>query len=142
MICLAFLGYIVEMRMLLWARGNTKLDHVRNVDIWKEAHIYPTAEFLKEKRLRWLGHVQTRDKDDASRTILEMTVDGKRNRGRPKLIWRDLVKEDMAIKQMMTEMAEHGKHGHGMIQAGTPRSVEAGMLEGDNCRNSRRQPLN
>ena len=36
------------------------------------------------------GHVQRRDKDDASREILQMTVDGKQNRGRPKLRWRDL----------------------------------------------------
>ena len=41
-----------EMRMLQWARGKTRLDHVRNVDIWKEAHMYPMAEFLREKRLR------------------------------------------------------------------------------------------
>ena len=39
-----------------------------------------------------------------------MTVDGKRNRGRPKLRWRDLVKEDMARNQMTTEMAEDRKH--------------------------------
>ena len=39
-----------EMRVLRQARGNALLDHVRNVDIWKEAHIYPMAEFLGEKR--------------------------------------------------------------------------------------------
>ena len=50
--------HTTEMRMLRWARGNTRLDHVRNVDIWKEAHMYPMAEFLREKRLRWFGHVQ------------------------------------------------------------------------------------
>ena len=33
------------------------LENVRNVDIWKEAHMYPMAEFLREKRLRWFGHV-------------------------------------------------------------------------------------
>ena len=63
--------------------------HVRNVDIWKEAHMYSMAEFFKEKSLRWFGHVQRRDKDDATRKILQMEVDGKRNRGRPKLRWRD-----------------------------------------------------
>ena len=41
-----------------WARGNTTLDHVRNVDIWKESHMYPMAAFLREKRLGWFGHVQ------------------------------------------------------------------------------------
>ena len=35
--------------MLWWARGKMKLDHVRNVDIWKEAHMYPMAEFLREE---------------------------------------------------------------------------------------------
>ena len=42
--------------------------------------MYLMAEFLREKRLRWFGHVQRRDKDDATRKILQMTVDGKRNR--------------------------------------------------------------
>ena len=60
---------------------------MRNVDIWKEEHMYPMTEFLREKRLRWFGHVQRRDKDEAKREILQMTVDGKRNRGIPKLRW-------------------------------------------------------
>ena len=51
---------------------------MRNVDIWKEAHIVgPMAEFIREKRekgLRWFGHVQRRDKDDATRKILQMTL--------------------------------------------------------------------
>ena len=34
------------------------------------------AEFLRKKRLKWFGHVQRLDKDDATRNILEMTVDG------------------------------------------------------------------
>ena len=82
--------------------------------------MYPMEEFLREKRLRWFGQVQRRDKDDATRKILQMEVDGKRNRGRPKL-----VKYDMARDQMTTEMAEDRRHWHVMIRAGTLRSVEA-----------------
>ena len=59
--------------------------------------------------------------DDATRKILQMKLDGKRNRGRPKLRWRDLVRDDM---QMTTEMAEDRGHWHVMICAGTLRSVE------------------
>ena len=59
--------HTTEMRMLRWARGKA------NVDIWKEAHMYPMAEFLREKTLRLFRHVQLRDK------ILLMAVDGKRN---------------------------------------------------------------
>ena len=65
--------------------------------------MYPIEQFL-EKRSRWFGHVQRQDKDEATKKILQMTVDG--NRGRPKLRWRDLVKEDMARNHMTTEMAE------------------------------------
>ena len=117
------------MRMLRWARGKTRLDHVTNLDIWKEAHMYPMGESLREKRLRWCGHVQRRDKDDATRKILPMTVDGKQNRGRPKLRWRDLVKEDMARNRMTTKMAEDRKHWYVRIQAGRLRSVEAKRWE-------------
>ena len=83
------------------------------------------AEFLRDKRLIWFGRVQRRDKDDATRKILQMTVDGKRNRGRPKLRWRDLVRDDMARNQMTIEMAEDRGHWHVMIRAGTLRRVEA-----------------
>ena len=114
-----------EMRMQRWAREKTRLDHVRNVDIWKEAHMYPMAKLLREKRLRWFGHVQRRDTYAATRKILQMTVDVKRNRARPKLRWRDLVKDDMAKSQMTTEMAEDRRHWHVMIRASTLRSVEA-----------------
>ena len=39
------------MRMLRWARGNTSLDHIRNEDISKEAHIKPVETFLENERL-------------------------------------------------------------------------------------------
>ena len=52
-------------------------------------HVH-NGEFLREKRMRWFRHVQRRYKDDATKKILQMTVDGKRSHGRPNLRWRDL----------------------------------------------------
>ena len=75
--------------------------------------------------LRWFGHVQRRDKDEDTRKTLQMTVDGKRNRGSPKLRWRDLVKEDVARNQITNEMAGDRQHWHVMILAGTIRNVQA-----------------
>ena len=85
------------------------------------------AESLRENRLRWFRHVQRRDKDFTTRKILQMTVesDGNRNRGRPTLRWRELVKDGMYGDQKTTEMAEDRKHW----QTGTLRSVEANTIQ-------------
>ena len=45
------------MRMLRWASVKTRLDPVRNVDIWKEAHVYPMAE-MAEDRKHWHVMIQ------------------------------------------------------------------------------------
>ena len=66
-----------------------------------------------------------------------MTVDGKRNPGRPKMSWPDLAKEDIARNQMMTEMAEDRKHCHVMMQAGTLRS-EVYKRKGEKVRRSKK----
>ena len=49
--------HTTEMRMLRWARGKTKKDHVKNEDIWREDNVEPMTTFLRKKRLRWYGHV-------------------------------------------------------------------------------------
>ena len=41
-----------EMRMLRWARGKTRLDHIRIEDIRKEAQVKPVETFLENKRLK------------------------------------------------------------------------------------------
>ena len=37
------------MRMLRWARGKTRLDHIRNEDIRREADVKPVETFLENK---------------------------------------------------------------------------------------------
>ena len=41
------------MSMLRWARGKTRLDHIRNEDLRKEAHVKTVETFLENKRLKW-----------------------------------------------------------------------------------------
>ena len=41
-----------EMRMLRWARGKTRLDHIRNEDIRKEAHVKPVETFLEKQKTK------------------------------------------------------------------------------------------
>ena len=39
--------HTTDMRMLRWARGNTKKDHIKNEDIWREANIESMTIFLR-----------------------------------------------------------------------------------------------
>ena len=52
-----------EMRMLRWARGKTKLEHIRNEDIRKEADVNHVETFLENKRLKWFGHCLRRERN-------------------------------------------------------------------------------
>jgi len=54
------------------------------------------VKFCKLSRLRWAGHVIRQDDNDLSRRDLLSEPGGKRHRGRPRLLWKDGVKEDAA----------------------------------------------
>ena len=73
-----------EMRMLRWARGKTRLDHIRNEDIWKEAHVKHVETFLENKRLKWFGHCLRRERSHVCAKSLRLEVSGRRGRSRPK----------------------------------------------------------
>ena len=48
------------MRMLRWAGGKTRLDHIRNEDIGKEADVKPVVTFLETKVVWPLLEARTR----------------------------------------------------------------------------------
>ena len=47
---------------------------------------------LKERRLRWYGHVEC--SSGAIKTVFDIQVDGKRGPGRPKMTWKQLTEWD------------------------------------------------
>ena len=47
---------------------------------------------LKERRLRWYGHVER--SNGAAKTAFDIQIDGKRGPGRPKLTWKQLTDRD------------------------------------------------
>ena len=62
----------------------TRLDHIRNEDIRKEADVKPVATFLENKRLKWFGHCLRRERKHICAKSLRLEVSGRRSRGRPK----------------------------------------------------------
>jgi hypothetical protein len=51
---------VVEMRMLRWICGHTRLYRVRNDDIRGRLGVAPIEENLIQHRLRWFCHIRRR----------------------------------------------------------------------------------
>ena len=50
---------------------------------------------VQKRRMKWYGHVIRREEHYAGRRAMEMKVQGRRKRERPKRRWLDKVKDDI-----------------------------------------------
>ena len=53
-----------------------------------------TVQYININRLKWAGHVIGMEGQSDTRRVLVAVVEGRRQRGRPKLRWEDGVMED------------------------------------------------
>ena len=69
-----------EMRMLRMICGKTLKDNMNNEKIREMTGVVRLEEFLREKRLRWLGHVERMDekRGPVEALLLEVEWDKKR----------------------------------------------------------------
>jgi len=75
---------IVEMIMLRWMSWVTREDRIRNEYVRGSVRVMSIVDKMRENRLRWFGHIMKREDSEAVRTIMELSVKGRRGRGRPK----------------------------------------------------------
>ena len=75
---------VTEMKMLRFAMGVTRKDKIRNEYIRGTVKVERLGMKMREGRLRWYGHVMRRDQEYVGRKMIEMGLQGKRKRGRPK----------------------------------------------------------
>ena len=80
---------------------------------------------LKERRLRWYGHVER--SNGAVKTAFDILVDGKRGPGRPKMTWKQLTERDCSgnsqLSSLMTDVP-------GDLVCDLPCVQQASYLEG------------
>ena len=62
---------------------------------------------LKERRLRWYGHVE--HSNGAVRTAFDIQVDGKRGSGKPKMTWKQLTEMDCG-EWKLSAINPHDRH--------------------------------
>ena len=68
-------------------------------------------EHLRQKRLRWFGHIARRDEEVEK--VFELKI-GQRKRGRPVKRWIDVVEEDMKKRGVVQQDAQ----GIGRVEGG------------------------
>uniref|UniRef100_A0A3Q3WA96 Cadherin domain-containing protein n=1 Tax=Mola mola TaxID=94237 RepID=A0A3Q3WA96_MOLML len=75
----------------------TKMDRICNEHIRGTTQVRHFGDKVREARLRWFGHVQSRDSKYIGRRRLKMDLPGRRHRGRPKSRFVHMVRKDMQI---------------------------------------------
>ena len=77
--------------------GKTLKDKINNEKIREMTCVERLEEFLREQRLRWLGHVERMDEERGPVKALKLEVDGTK-KGRPKKRWKKVVESDMIAR--------------------------------------------
>ena len=111
---------IAEMKMSRFAMGVTRKDKVRNEYIRSTVKVEQLGMKMREGRLRWYGHVMSRDQEYVGRKMMEMELPGKRRRGRPKRRFLDVVKGDIREVGAKNTDVEDRKVWRKMIRCGHP----------------------
>ena len=112
-----------EMRMLRWSTGKTMLDRVPNEKTRKLLQVRPIDEKVRERRMRWFGHVERRDEQYAGKLADQIKPDGKRRRGRPQQRWDDNVKADLKFLGLTREDAQDRAKWRKLTCMADPRST-------------------
>ena len=75
---------------------------------------------VQEGRLRWYGHLLRREDDHVRRSTMEMEVQDRRRRGRPRKRWRNCVRDNMHLKGINEEETQDRNQWRRLIQNGDP----------------------
>ncbi|KAJ0588661.1 hypothetical protein HanIR_Chr04g0177261 [Helianthus annuus] len=68
---------VVEMRMLRWMCGLTRIDTIRNEVFRERLRVASISSKIKEGSLRWFGHVKRRLTTTPVRAVETLVVKGR-----------------------------------------------------------------
>ena len=94
-----------ERRMLKMICGVTLKNMVESMVIASRVRVDDLEEHLRQKRVRWFGHIARRDEEVEIKKVFELKIEGWRKRGRPVKQWIDMVEEDMKKRGVVQQDA-------------------------------------
>ena len=100
--------------------GVTRKDKIRNEHIRSTVKVERLGMKMRERRLRWYGHVMRRGQEYVGRKMMEMELPEKKRRGRPKRRFLFVVKEDLGEVGAKETDVEDRKMWRMMIRCGHP----------------------
>ena len=125
-----------HMRCLRRLLGVTWKDHVSNEDVIEKAGSYSMVDLLRQRRLRWLGHVCRMEDGRIPKDLLfGQLATGSRPRGRPHLRFKDLCKRDLLDCGLNPAELQ----SHAADRASWRRATRAGIKLASNHRTSKKQ---
>ena len=111
---------VAEMRMLRWMLGVTKMDRIKNERKRGTAKVVEMSKKIQEKRLHWYGHVMRRDNNYVGREMMQLEVEGRRRRGRPRTRWKDCIDKDLSEKGVSGEEVNNCKEWKRLVRNSDP----------------------
>ena len=97
------------MRMVRWMCGVSLREKKTNAELRESMGIEKISDVMRRNRLRWMGHVLKKEGNDWVKKSMEMTVEGSRDRGRPKMIWEKVVERDKVRGLMRNDAKDRVK---------------------------------
>ena len=85
--------------------GVTLKDMVESTVIASRVGVNDLEEHLRQKRLRWFGHIVQRDEEVDVKEVFELNIEGRRKKGRPVKRWIDVVEEVMKKRGVVQQDA-------------------------------------
>ena len=82
----------------------TLKDKVQNTVIPSRVEVGELEEHLRQKRVRWFGHIVKRDEEVEIKKVLELKIEGRRKRGRPVKHWIDVIEGDTRKREWCNRM--------------------------------------
>ena len=95
-----------EMRMVRWMYGVSLREKKANAELRESMGIEKISDVMRHSRLRWMGHVLRKEGNDWVKKSVDMTVEGSRGRGRPKMTWEKVVERDMKVRGLVINDAK------------------------------------
>lgn len=120
-----------DSKMIRWLNGVKLRDRVSGAELRSRLKLYDMETELRNRRLRWYGHVLRKPDDDWVKLCMELEVPGKKPVGRPKKMYLETVQSDMRAVGLKKDDAldrnrwKAGIKGRGIFGGGVQVQVKA-----------------